>query len=131
MTILSLRTATLLLVVVIAGLLIYDGIRIARALALSEKTANDSSPYESSPADPAAFLLVVGDSTAVGTGASDNRESVAGRIGVNYPRVQVINEAVVGARVADLEEQLNTAPDRAYDALLIQIGATTYFASPL
>jgi lysophospholipase L1-like esterase len=116
------RTVLLLLLGALAVVLVYDAVRIARALALSEQTTSNGPPYESRPADSRAYLLVVGDSTAVGTGAKDSSQSVAGRIGAAFPRVQVNNEAQVGARVQDLNGQLDAAPKRTYDALLIQVG---------
>ena len=123
MNLVSLRGMGSVVILALAALVLYDGVRIARALALSQQTTQGSAPYESSPANATARLLVIGDSTAVGTGAATSRDSVAGRIGENFPGTEVINRATVGARVEDLLAQLEgAATDSVYDVLLIQVG---------
>jgi lysophospholipase L1-like esterase len=67
-------------------------------------------------------LLIVGDSTAVGTGASQPAESVAGRIGRAFPQVAIVNRGRDGAKTAAVSRQLGNPRDASFDAILIQVG---------
>lgn len=80
--------------------------------------ARESQPFQAQPPAPSASLLVVGDSTAVGTGASDPSRSVAGLLGEGLPKLRVVNRAADGARYADIVQQLQGDTTR-YDAVLV------------
>lgn len=84
--------------------------------------ANAAVRYEQHPANPTQRLLVIGDSTAVGTGASKPEMSTAGLIGENHPTTEIINRGVNGARVADLPPRFKEFNDHEFDVVLIQIG---------
>lgn len=88
----------------------------------ARKLARSSEPFNISPPMASARLLVVGDSTGVGTGASAPRYSVAGRIAADQPRLEVVNRAEDGARFADVIRQLESAPGARFDIVLIQAG---------
>jgi lysophospholipase L1-like esterase len=80
-----------------------------------------SRPFQACPEAAEASLLIVGDSTALGTGASTPQASLAGRIAARYPSLQVRNLARAGARFADIAEQLRDAGR--HDLILIAGGA--------
>lgn len=65
-------------------------------------------------------LLIVGDSTAVGTGASSPASSLAGLLAEQYPRLWIDNRARDGAKFADVLQQLS-GPER-FDMVLVQAG---------
>lgn len=103
----------------------------ARRLATAAELARASEPYRQAPADPALRLLIVGDSTAVGTGASSPEASLAGRIGRAHPRLHIDNLARDGATFADVRSQLGAAGADGpageagrprYDLVLVQAG---------
>lgn len=107
----------------LAGLLAGSGCaawRIVRAVDL----ARHSEPLQQRPAASVGRLLVVGDSTAVGTGASAPAHSVAGRIAQAHPQLLIDNRARDGARHADLLEQMRDIPPGTppYDMVLVQAG---------
>jgi lysophospholipase L1-like esterase len=106
----------------VLALAAYDGVVIGRALYVGGQLARESSPYSQQPADATAALLVVGDSTGVGTGAEDPADSVAGRLGSALPGTRIDNLAVNGALTEDVLEQLRDAPLPRYDAILVQVG---------
>lgn len=89
-----------------------------------------SQPYQQQPAQPVLALLVLGDSTAVGTGASDSRRSVAGLLGQAHPRLRIDNQARDGARLGEVPAQLAAAlrqagaadADMRWDVILISAG---------
>ena len=79
--------------------------------------ARQSEPYQAAPAGATASLLVVGDSTAVGTGASTSSDSVAGLIAREHPQLKIVNRARDGAKFSDIVAQLGG--DERFDAILV------------
>lgn len=90
--------------------------RIGQAADLARK----STPFQQSPANAALSLLIVGDSTGVGTGASSPEASLAGLLGRAYPRLRIDNRARDGATFADVVRQLEGT--QRHDLVLIQAG---------
>ncbi|QKV55606.1 SGNH/GDSL hydrolase family protein [Comamonas antarctica] len=91
--------------------------RLNEARALVER----SEPLQRLPADPAQRLLIVGDSTGVGTGATSPQTSLAGLLAQAWPRLEIDNRAKNGATFADVRGQLEAATGR-YDLVLVQAG---------
>ena len=83
----------------------------------SAELARQSEPLQASPTAATASLLIVGDSTAVGTGASSAGHSLAGLIARDHSRLRIVNWAGDGARFADIARQLEGA--ERFDAVLI------------
>lgn len=77
-------------------------------------------PLQQTPANPALRLLIVGDSTAAGTGASRAEYTLAGWLARDHPRLLIENRGRNGARFADLAAQL--APAGRFDVVLIFAG---------
>lgn len=86
----------------------------------SVQLARMSEPLQHRPPQPALKLLIVGDSTAVGTGASAPQASVAGLLAQRFPRLQIDNRAQDGATFAGLLAQLDG--DDRYDLVLVMAG---------
>lgn len=91
--------------------------RIGQARELAQR----SEPLQHAPADATLRLLIVGDSTGVGTGASDPRRSLAGLLAQAYPRLHIDNRASDGATFAKVIGQLEATTAR-YDLVLVQAG---------
>lgn len=113
-----------ILLLILALVLTYD---IARIYLLLQKTIalEDSiTPYERIKADARFRILVLGDSTAYGTGARSNVDTTAGRLASQYPDAEVVNLAVNGLRIKGLEGILKGRDEgEHFDIVLIQIGA--------
>lgn len=97
----------------------YIGLRVSEALTL----AQDSRAFQLLQPDAAAQILVVGDDTAVGTGAALPSASVAGQIAQRYPCISVVNRARDGVTVRDVAAQIEGTGDTHFDLLLVQAGA--------
>jgi lysophospholipase L1-like esterase len=67
-------------------------------------------------------VLVVGDSTGVGTGAEDPRHSLAGRLARDFPNVSIVNHARNGAKTRDAWEQLSPFVGESFDVVLVHVG---------
>jgi hypothetical protein len=59
-------------------------------------------PFSRSEPQAVFKILVLGDSTAFGTGATHPEDSTAGRLAARYPRASVTDLAVNGLRIAGL-----------------------------
>lgn len=96
------------------------GARTAWRLLESAELVRRSSPLQRAPVQPSGRLLIVGDSTAVGTGATTPSASVVGLLGRQFPDLHIDNRARDGARLADLLEQLDS--DERFDWVIVMAG---------
>jgi len=105
------------------GLLLLAGCTVWR-LGEARDLARASEPFTQSPANPRLHMLVVGDSTGVGTGASSPTNSVAGLLGTAYPRLAIQNLARDGARFEAVPGQIRAAaaPASGFDVILVSAG---------
>lgn len=79
-------------------------------------------PYQQTGTGAGA-ILVVGDSTAYGTGAKRPNESIAGLIGQSYKNYQIKTVAKNGATITGVTELLRqVSPLQDYSLILIQAG---------
>ncbi len=95
---------------------------MASRIETSRELARQARPFSVTPESPAAYLLVVGDSTAVGTGASSPEGSLPGQLSRRAPRLAIENLARNGATFEDVDGQLRAAGRPRYDAVLILAG---------
>ena len=94
---------------------------VLRRMGHAALLARRSQPFNACPSEPQASMLIVGDSTALGTGASMPEASLAGRFARRYPQLAIRTEARAGARFEAIAEQLQDAGR--YDVILIAGGA--------
>jgi len=94
------------------------GVRIHKGM----KFAAASVPFDVRIPNANHRILVVGDSTGVGTGADRPQDSIAGRIFRDYPDVEIVNRARNGAKVEDVIEQLHNFVSQTFDIVLVQAG---------
>ena len=85
----------------------------------SADLARQSEPFQAQPTQPLATLLVVGDSTGVGTGASSPASSLAGLIAKDHPHLKILNRAKDGAKFVDIVGQLEASGEQRFDAILV------------
>ena len=90
---------------------------VRRAHRYSERAVRFERRLES----PRCRVLILGDSTAVGLGSASAEASVAGRLALEFPDASVENHAEIGARVANVLDQLSVVSGR-FDAVLIAVG---------
>lgn len=102
-----------------AVLLLVSGCAAWR-LSQSVELARRSEPLQQTPDYAAVRMLIVGDSTAVGTGATSGKSSLAGLIAQHYPGLLIENRARDGAKFSDVVSQLGG--DEHFDIVLINAG---------
>ncbi len=91
---------------------------------ISRQLVQVAEPFSYRPEHPRYRILVLGDSTAVGVGVSDPKNSIAGRLAEVMPWAEIRNDAVAGLTTHELLNSLSmSVPEKFYDLILIQIGA--------
>ena len=113
---------TLTLLFIIIGILAYDSIRMYFLFQKTLELEKNFKPFENINSSASMRILVLGDSTAVGTGSSNNIYSTAGRLSSMYPTAEVINISENGLKIAGLNQMLKKISGR-FDIVVIQIGA--------
>ena len=93
----------------------------ATRIGAAAQLARESEPLQHTPANAVQRLLIVGDSTGVGTGASSPQTSLAGLLARAYPRLHIDNRARDGATFEGVVQQLER-DDARHDVVLILAG---------
>lgn len=109
----------LLLILGYAG---FSALRMYKHISISKELVARSKRFEQIVPGGKPRILVLGDSTAVGTG-SDPGGSTAGRFGEDFPNAEIKNFAVNGMKVHELVESFPSFPSGSFDLVLVQIGA--------
>lgn len=119
-----------LVAAVAAGALLTTGCAPWRLWSTAE-LAREAKPFTAQPPSPTRRVLVVGDSTAVGTGATSPAQSLPGLIGQHHPQWHIDNLAANGAKFGDVVQQLQGA-ESGYDLVLVLAGGNDVirFTSP-
>ncbi len=79
-------------------------------------------PFERVDESAEIRILILGDSTGVGTGAESDEQSIAGRLGADFPAAHIENNSKNGRKIADLLDAFTASGQRRYDLVVIQIG---------
>ncbi len=72
--------------------------RIKRLIKVSRKLINKTKNYSHFDDTNKLKVLFVGDSTGVGVGASNNKDSLAGRFSRDNPKWNIVNKSISGRR---------------------------------
>lgn len=95
---------------------LFTNVRFLHTLTLIAQT----SPYEQA-GEGAGRILVLGDSTGYGTGSTDPEQSIAGRLGADFPGYAIENRSVNGDTIADALVRARDVTGQ-YDLILLQLG---------
>lgn len=95
---------------------------------ISKNLIKETVKFSNESNDTKKTLLVLGDSTAYGVGASKTEDSlpalVASFVGATYTE----NYSISGAKIENLESQIQKIKRNQYDLILLQIGANNIVA---
>lgn len=100
---------------------IFKVVRTTYYIQIGENIAEQTIPFSRKNPRAALRILIAGDSTAHGVGASSPETSLAGLVGAYYPNAEIINISANGAKVKDAQRQLERITE-AYDILFLHIG---------
>ncbi len=102
-------------------LLVYEITHILWYAYLAVAAGKKVQPVSQLIENPKKRTLVIGDSTSYGTGATEPRFSLVGRLVHTYPEVSITNESKNALDLRELSLKLNTIQGT-YDVVLIHIG---------
>jgi lysophospholipase L1-like esterase len=106
----------LLAVLIVILVTMTDTFRFMKTLFLIARVT----PYEQ-VGTGAGTIQFLGDSTGYGTGASQGKYSIAGRVGADYPTYTIKNQSVNGRTIEGLLEDTEHFSGQ-YDLIVLQIG---------
>lgn len=67
-------------------------------------------------------ILILGDSTAVGTGAMRAEDSIAGRLAHDFPNAEIKNRGKNGGLISDVTKQIDFVRNETFDLIIITVG---------
>lgn len=108
---------------VLAIVVIYDFVRAYVLIQRGKILAEQALPFERYVPEAQKRILIAGDSTGVGTGASSPSYTTAGYLGSKYPDAEIINISVNGLKLSGLIDKLNENDLGSFDIVVAQIGA--------
>ena len=109
------------LIILLLVYIVFQYQRTQRFIRIGTALADNAIAYSQHPQNPTLRILMVGDSTGVGTGASSPQTSLAGLVGAKYPTADLTNLSVNGAKTSGVIKQLEGAPGT-FDLIMIEIG---------
>jgi len=110
------------IIVVSLGYTLYGTAMLGVRIFTARKISDRSISFQNTASPERYRILIVGDSTGVGTGAETPEDSIAGLILRDYPETTIENRAENGAKLADVVTQLDDETMEQYDLILIQAG---------
>lgn len=96
-------------------------IRMLWFLIVHRRVSHHSPAYSQTGTD-GRRILILGDSTAIGVGATKPEHSLAGKLGINLPTCEIRNLGKNGARTMDVIEQLASVQNERFDLIIISVG---------
>ncbi len=110
---------------IITGLLAIIVIQLTRLAVLANRAVmygKQTSPVHKQHEAPKNKVLVIGDSTAFGTGAITKEGSLVGRLAEDLPNSSIVNAAKNAMDLRELNEHLTPHEENAYDYVIVHIG---------
>ncbi len=118
----SLHTVLLYASIGVALLILYYGVHFGIHIRRAIVDGKSTKPFSQTPAHARKRILIIGDSTAYGTGALNPENSIAGRLARDFPDTAIINEAHNAMNMAQLVDKLKGLHHEHFDHTLIHIG---------
>ncbi len=114
----------IIFVILVGIVLLFDIVRTIMLLRKTGVLMKKAIPFSRTVVNAQTNILVLGDSTMVGTGSEDPKNTTAGRLGSMYPNATITNISENGLKIAGLLEKIKTIDTtQKFDIILIQIGA--------
>lgn len=116
-----LKKAFLIILAILVVASISEYLRVKGLIKISGQLIALSEPYSQTPPKPSLYVLFLGDSTGVGTGASAPNKSLAGLIGAKNPDTQIVNLSKNGLRSEGLLDLAKGQTEKV-DLIVVHIG---------
>lgn len=115
-------TATSVILALIFAALLYESLRILKYAKRAIQAGKEARPVERVVPEAPKHVLVIGDSTSLGTGASDQRNSLVGRLAADFPNLAITNASENAMDLRRLYEKLESFNESNFDIIMIHIG---------
>lgn len=102
--------------------ILFQTARMMFILILNKQLAFKSDRWIVSNTSGKKQILILGDSTAVGTGASSVSDTLSGRLMHDFPDAQITNLGVNGSLIMDISNQIKKVSSQKYDLIIISSG---------
>lgn len=112
---------SLFITYVVIFIVVFYAVEMILVLVINKLLAHKEMKF-SRPYSGGKKILVVGDSTAVGTGAKGREETIAGRFSKDFPQSDILNLAINGSLTRDVLKQLKEAGNTVFDLIIISTG---------
>lgn len=110
------------IILLLKGRVILVLVKTWQRIRLGRTAAERAILFQRTPAHSNLGLLVIGDSTAVGTGATRPEDTIAGYFGQAYPDLRIMNVAKNGLHIHQLPAQLDPVAADHFDLAVTLIG---------
>lgn len=118
--------------VVVVAVLFFEIAKVSLAYHRARPLAEEASVFAHHTKSSTTSVLVIGDSTGYGTGASKPEDSVAGRLSKDFPHASIENRSINGLKISGAISILERVHEEdRYHVVLLQIGGNDvlYFSS--
>ncbi len=110
------------ILLIIDVFIVLSALKMLWHLGMNRSLANRARAFSVQHRYPLKKVLILGDSTAVGTGANRPEDTFSGKLARDIPQITIHNRATNGARVRDLLPTLQSIGSARYDLVIISIG---------
>jgi len=114
-----------IIIIIIVLLLLFAAVQVIKSrhfIRIGVKLADQAVSFTREIPDAEANILMIGDSTCVGTGAENPDLSIAGRVGKTFPDADVKNLGVNGAKTHELIPRLQKLDGQHFNLIMLHIG---------
>ena len=109
------------LVGIVLCFIAYEGLSIAWYSYLAVVAGKKVTPFSRILTNPRKHVLVIGDSTSYGTGASSSEHSLVGLLGQEFPDIAITNKSKNALNLKELADRMQDIHGT-YDVIQIHIG---------
>lgn len=116
------KTALLFILGLLIATIFVQAINFAWHVKIGKNLAKKAIPFSYTTPNASLRILVVGDSTAYGTGVKNPQQSTAGWFYQDFPQAEIVNISSNGAKINEIKQMLSQAEGK-FDLVLVQGGA--------
>jgi len=104
------------------GFIIFEAVRIIIGSQKAVQAGKKVKPVSQSILGSTANLLVIGDSTSYGTGATSQANSLVGMLAADYSKISIVNASENAMNVAQVKDKMCSMLDQKFDIVMIHVG---------
>lgn len=111
-----------LLLGIVCGFVLFEGVWIASRLRRAMVAGKQVTLASQQSTQESARVLVIGDSTACGTGTTDSTHSLIGRLARDFPQLTIMNMAENAMNARQVRDKFARLPPEKFDMVMVHVG---------